>query len=278
MDKIIEVRNLTKIYKIPKKQKELSFFKRRVSWLYREWVDKIGVYDLNFDVFKGEILGYLGENGSGKSTTIKILTSVLHQTKGEVNIYLDGKIFNPIKTRIAYTKNIGVVFGQRSILSYDIPVRDSFKLFKEIYGLSKEFYEERLNFLNKLLGVEKFLEQPYRTLSLGEKMRCELVASFLHRPKIVFLDEPTIGLDSYAKIEIRKFLKAINKRENTTIILTTHDMDDIEELCERIIFIENGRKVYDGTLCDFKKKYLDKKIIEVFYEKILDKKKLENFL
>ena len=273
---IIEVKNLRKIFKVPKKQKDLSWVKKKLSWFYREWEEKRAVMDIDFEVEKGEILGYLGPNGAGKSTTIKMLTGILHPTDGDIKIDFGyGQKLNPIKNRNKYTQEIGVVFGQRSILAYDIPVRDSFRLFKAIYGLSEEFYQERVEYLVKMLEIEDFFETPYRMLSLGEKMRCELAASFLHKPKIVFLDEPTIGLDATAKIKIRKFLKKINKEEGVTIIITTHDMDDIEELCKRIIFIDKGIVEYEGSLTQFKKKYSDWKRISIYYKKIKDKEKYE---
>lgn len=276
MQTIIEVKNLKKEFKVPKKQKELSKLKKRLSWFYREWDIKTAVTDINLEVEKGEILGYLGPNGAGKSTTIKMLTGILHPTSGDIKVM--GNL-NPIKNRNEYTQNIGVVFGQRSILAYDIPVKDSFRLFKAIYGLSEEFYQQRVKYLVEMLGIESFFETPYRMLSLGEKMRCELAASFLHKPKIVFLDEPTIGLDAQAKIAIRKFLKQINKEENVTIMITTHDMDDIEELCQRIVVIDEGTLAYEGSVRKFKNKYANEKEVTIHYKKILDNekwKKLKN--
>jgi ABC-2 type transport system ATP-binding protein len=264
---IIKTTGLRKVFKIPKKQKELSWMKRKLSWLYREWEQKVAVKDINLEVKPGEILGYLGPNGAGKSTTIKMLTGILHPTEGEIEV-LEG--LNPFENRNEYTQNIGVVFGQRSILQYDIPVKDSFRLFKAIYDLSEEFYQSRLKYLIEMLGIEPFFETPYRKLSLGEKMRCELAASFLHKPQIVFLDEPTIGLDASAKITIRNFLKKINKEEGVTIMITTHDMDDIEELCDRIVFIDKGDVFYDGKLKTFKDTYSDWKTVSVHYKHVLD--------
>ena len=269
---IIEVENLRKIFKIPKKEKNLSFIKKKLGWIYREWEDKIAVENINIKIKTGEILGYLGPNGAGKSTTIKMLTGILHPSSGEIKVFGD---LNPIKDRNEYTQKIGVVFGQRSILAYDIPVKDSFRLFKAIYGLSEEFYQERLKYLIEMLEIEPFFETPYRMLSLGEKMRCELAASFLHKPKIVFLDEPTIGLDASAKITIRNFLKNINKTENVTIMITTHDMDDIEELSSRIILIDNGIVAYEGSLNNFREKYSDWKTVYIHYKSIIDKEEFK---
>jgi ABC-2 type transport system ATP-binding protein len=197
-----------------------------------------------------------------------MLTGILHPTSGSIKVM--GNL-NPIEDRNEYTQNIGVVFGQRSILAYDIPVRDSFRLFKAIYGLSEEFYQKRVAYLVEMLGIEPFFETPYRMLSLGEKMRCELAASFLHKPKIVFLDEPTIGLDAQAKIVIRTFLKKINKEEEVTIMITTHDMDDIEELCQRIVVIDKGTLAYEGSVKKFKETYANAKDVTIHYKKIVDK-------
>ncbi len=268
---IIKVNNLKKDFKIPKKSENLSKMKQRLSWFYREWEIKEAVKGVDLEIKEGEILGYLGPNGAGKSTTIKMLTGILHPSSGDIKVLNN---LDPFENRREYTQEIGVVFGQRSILAYDIPVKDSFRLFKAIYGLSEEFYQERLKMLVKMLGVDKFFETPYRMLSLGEKMRCELAASFLHQPKIVFLDEPTIGLDAQAKITIRNFLKEINRKENVTILITTHDMDDIEELCKRIVVIDEGVVAYEGTVKVFKEKYANTKQVDVSYSKINDSKKL----
>lgn len=270
MSNIIEVKNLKKNFRVPKKSKDISWIKQKLSWVYREWEEKKAVVNINLEIKEGEILGYLGPNGAGKSTTIKMLTGILHPTDGDITVL--GNL-NPIKDRTEYTQNIGVVFGQRSILTYDIPVKDSFRLFKAIYGLSEEFYQERVKYLVEILEIQDFFETPYRMLSLGEKMRCELAASFLHKPKIVFLDEPTIGLDASAKIKIRKFLQKINKEEKVTIMITTHDMDDIEELCERIVLIDKGVIAYEGSLDKFKQKYSDWKRVSFYYKTIINKTK-----
>lgn len=270
---ILEVKNLTKEYLVPKKKEELKGIKKRFPFLFREYEKLIAVNDINFSINKGEIVGYIGPNGAGKSTTIKMMTGILHPTNGEIKAFNN---ISPQKNRNNYTKNIGVIFGQRSSLNYDIPPIDSFEIFKSIYDLSNEFYNKRLKLLTQIMQAEDIIQRPYRMLSLGEKMKVELIACFLHKPKMVFLDEPTIGLDTTSKIRIREFLKEINQKEDVTIIITTHDMDDIEELCKRIILIDNGVVVYDGNLNLFRKKYVNSKQIQIFFKDIIDKKKFSN--
>ncbi|MDD3263314.1 MAG: ATP-binding cassette domain-containing protein [Candidatus Nanoarchaeia archaeon] len=257
---IIEVKNIRKEFKIPKKKENLSKFKQKLGIFYREWEKKIAVDDISFEIEQGEFVGYIGANGAGKSTTIKMLTGILTPNSGTIKIMN----YEPSKDRIKYTQNIGVVFGQRKNLIYDIPIKDSYGIFRTIYDIPKDVFKERLNNLVKTMEIENIMEVPYRKLSLGEQMRAEIVSCFLHNPKIVFLDEPTIGLDVYAKHKIREFLKKINKEDNVTIILTTHDTLDIEELAKRIILIDEGKKMFDGTLNEFKKINSSKKKIEVF--------------
>lgn len=277
----ISVKNLTKIFKIPKNTQELSWIKQKLHYFYREWQDKIAVSDISFDIKKGEIVGYIGPNGAGKSTTIKMLTGILTPSDGTIKIMG----FHPQDDRIKYTKNIGVVFGQRSNLEYHIPLKDSYNIFRAIYDIPKDEFNKRLLYLTEFMGITQLMSVPVRKLSLGERMRAELVAAFLHKPKIVFLDEPTIGLDIVAKHKIRDFLKEINKKEKVTIILTTHDMGDIEELADRIILIDLGKKMYDGTLSDFKNKYSNWKSIKIVFNKsarnlikFLDKSGFEHFI
>ena len=227
--------------------------------------------DISINVKKGEFVGLVGPNGAGKTTLVKILTGILTPEKGKATCL--GQI--PYIDRVKYVKDIGVVFGSRNILEYHIAVKESLLLYSVIYDLNKNEANERIDFLAKLLDIEHLLDTPVRKLSLGERMRCNLAASFLHKPKIVYLDEPTIGLDALAKERIREFLKNINKTEKTTIILTTHDMDDIEEMCERIIFIKS-KCLYDGKLTTFKNQYMVKKYLKVNYSNIKDKKLFEN--
>jgi ABC-2 type transport system ATP-binding protein len=254
---VIDVKNLTKSFRVPiKGQKGFrSLFFRKEKTI--EVIKKI-----SFSIEEGEFIGYIGPNGAGKSTTIKLLTGILHPTSGSVSVLN----YEPFKQRYEYTQHIGVVFGQRSLLEYDIPVIDSLILYKAIYGLDDDFFEERLQQFTKMLNLEELLHIPVRKLSLGQRVRCEIAASLLHKPKIIFLDEPTIGLDALAKHEIREFLRKVNKEEKVTIILTTHDMDDIEALCDRILFIDNGKIIYDGTLKDLKKKYAPHKDVEVVFD------------
>ena len=241
----IEVKNISKTFKVPIKQGILKdFFNRK--YRYIKAIDNI-----SFSIKKGEIVGYIGPNGAGKSTTIKILSGILHPDSGKVVI--DKKV--PYEERIKYVKEIGVVFGQRSQLWWDVPAIDSFNLLKEIYKLDDNVFKETLNELIEILSLKDIINIPVRQLSLGSRMKLEIAASLIHKPKILFLDEPTIGLDAISKKDVREFIKKINKKNNITIILTTHDMNDIEAIAKRIIIIGKGKKLYDGTLNELKKDY-----------------------
>ncbi len=191
-----------------------------------------------------------------------MLTGILYPTQGSIRVLN----YDPNSDRYRYTYHIGVVFGQRSLLEFDIPVVDSFLLYKAIYELDDKLYKKRLAEFTDLLQLQELLHVPVRKLSLGQRMRCEIAASLLHKPKVIFLDEPTIGLDAISKDEIRQFLRRINQEEKVTIMLTTHDMDDIEELCERIIFINMGTIIYDGSLQTLKSKYITTKDVEILYD------------
>ena len=245
----IEVKHINKTFKVPKKEKGKfgtlkSFFNRKYKYIK-------AIQDISFSIKKGEIVGYIGPNGAGKSTTIKILSGILVPDSGDVII--DHMI--PWKERKNYVSNIGVVFGQRSQLWWDIPAIDSFNLLKDIYKLDNNRYEKTLKELIELLNLKDIIDIPVRQLSLGNRMKCEIAASLIHEPKILFLDEPTIGLDAISKKIVREFIKKINKAKNVTVILTTHDMADIEALAKRIILIGKGKKLYDGTLSKLKKDY-----------------------
>lgn len=260
---IIQVKDLSKEYKIIRRDSGIkNAFK---SFIKRDWRIVKAVDDVSFSIKEGEIVGYIGPNGAGKSTTIKMLSGILKPDGGVINIMG----MNPTIDRIKYVKEIGVVFGQKSQLWWDIPAEDSFDLLKDIYKIPDDEYEKNKQELVKILHLEEIIKYPVRQLSLGERMKCELVASLLHSPKILFLDEPTIGLDAVSKVIVRDFIKKINKLKKITVILTTHDMADIESLTDRLIMIGHGKKLYDGSVKDIKKKYSNEKIVEVIYEGVL---------
>lgn len=263
---IIQVKDLSKEYKIVRRDSGIkNAFK---SFIKREYRIVRAVDKVSFSIKKGEIVGYIGPNGAGKSTTIKMLSGILKPDEGIINIMG----MDPTVDRIKYVKEIGVVFGQKSQLWWDIPAEDSFDLLKDIYKIPDDEYEKNKQELVKILHLEEIIKSPVRQLSLGERMKCELVASLLHSPKILFLDEPTIGLDAISKVIVRDFIKKINKLKKITVILTTHDMADIESLTDRLIMIGHGKKLYDGSVNDIKKKYSNEKIVEVIYEGILKNK------
>ena len=262
----ITVKNLNKTFKVYERK---SGLKEAFKSLIRRKVKIVkAVDDISFDIKKGEIVGYIGPNGAGKSTTIKMLCGILKPDSGEIKV----AGFNPFKDRVKYVKNIGVVFGQKSQLWWDIPVMDSFELLRDIYKIE---YKKNLDELIELLQLEKFLHTPVRQLSLGERMRCEICASLLHNPKILFLDEPTIGLDAVSKVRVRKFIKEINKKRKCTIILTSHDMQDIESLTNRLIVIGHGKKLYDGTLSGIKHKFSSTKKLEILYNNLIKTPEVE---
>ena len=253
----IKVEALCKSFKVAKRNSGVkaaikSFFKR-------EYKIVDAVKDVSFEIEKGEIVGYIGPNGAGKSTTIKMLSGILKPTAG--NIIIDG--LNPFKDRRKYVSKIGVVFGQRSQLAWDIPAEDTFDLLRDIYKINNNEYQKTKEELVNLLDIKDIIKQPVRSLSLGQRMRCEIAASLLHKPEILFLDEPTIGLDTTSKKIVREFIKKINKQQKVTIILTTHDMFDIDALAKRIILIGRGKILYDGTLNNLKRKYGSYKNITV---------------
>ena len=266
----ISVKGLNKTFKVLQRDSGLknafrSLFKR--DYKYIKAVD-----DISFEIEEGEIVGYIGPNGAGKSTTIKMLCGILRPDSGKVRV---GK-YNPFTERKKYVANIGVVFGQKSQLWWDIPVIDSFDLLKDIYRISDKDYEESKNELIRMLNLKDFINTPVRQLSLGQRMRAEIAASLLHKPKILFLDEPTIGLDAVSKVEVRKFIKEINRKNKVTVILTTHDMSDIEALTNRVIVIGRGKKLYDGTLNGIKKKFSNHKKLEILFNRIDRIPKLKN--
>lgn len=269
MGKIITAINLRKTYKTY--EREQGFWNAIKSLIRRKYVYKKAVKGISFHVDEGEILGYIGPNGSGKSTTIKILTGILTPDSGHAKVMG----FIPWKQRRKYVKNIGVVFGQKSQLWWDLPPSETFLLIKDIYEIPDKIFKQRVEYFTKLLDIKEISKTQVRNLSLGERMRCEIIAALLHNPKVVFLDEPTIGLDVVAKDRIRKFIKKINEEEKTTFILTTHDMDDVEELCKRVIIIDKGAKIYDGPLSNVRKKYVKYRIIKLTFSYPIEKIKFK---
>lgn len=258
----ISVKNLSKSFKIQVRDKGLvNAFKSFIKPKYRVIP---AVDDISFDIKKGEIVGYIGPNGAGKSTTIKMLCGILYPDSGTCTV--DG--MNPFESRKKYVSKIGVVFGQKSQLWWDIPVIESFELLKDIYKIPQDEYEKTKDELVESLEIKSLLDVPVRQLSLGQRMKCEVAASLLHSPEILFLDEPTIGLDAVSKVQLRKFIKEINKRKKVTIILTTHDMTDIEELANRVMVIGKGKLLYDGSLKKIKSKFQSVKKLEIIYNNL----------
>ncbi|HWR40340.1 MAG TPA: ATP-binding cassette domain-containing protein [Patescibacteria group bacterium] len=231
------------------------------SLLRREYTDIAALRDLSFQIGPGEIVGYIGPNGAGKSTTVKILSGILRPDRGECRIM--GRI--PWEDRVAHVQNIGVVFGQRTQLWWDVPVLDSFELLRDIYRIPPAEYRRSLTQLTDILDIGPLLQQPVRQLSLGQKMRCELTASLLHRPPILFLDEPTIGLDAVSKLAVRKFIKDMNREKQVTVLLTTHDLADIEALADRIMLLGKGQLLYDGSQESLRRRYGGQKTVTVDY-------------
>lgn len=247
MKRVVEVEDLVKDFR--------TFDRREGVWgaiqdLYsRQYRNFRAVDHVSFAVTEGEMVGYIGPNGAGKSTSIKMLTGILVPSSGRI----DANGFNPWKERTRYARTIGVVFGQRTQLWWDIGVVESFRLLQKIYEVPEAEYQERLKKFDEVLELKRYLHTPVRKLSLGERMRCDVAAALLHNPPLLFLDEPTIGLDIVAKESIRTFLKEVNREFGTTMLLTTHDLSDIEELCQRLMIIDHGKVLYDGGLAELKR-------------------------
>ena len=250
----IEVKGLKKTFTVRKK--------REKGRLFREKQTVEALKGVSFEVEKGELVGYIGPNGAGKSTTVKILSGILTPDGGEATV--GGRV--PWQERREYVRHIGVVFGQRSQLWWDVPIIDSFSLLKDIYRLSEADYSSRLKELTEALQLEELMRTPLRLLSLGQRMRAELCGSLLHRPELLFLDEPTIGLDAVSKLALRDFLKWENSEHGTTVMLTTHDMEDIAALCSRVMVLGHGRKLYDGKLPELLEKYDTVRTVNVKYD------------
>lgn len=246
---IIEVNNISKSYRINKRQKGIPGM--LANLVLPKYEVKQAVKDVSFQIEKGDMVGFIGPNGAGKSTTIKMLSGILYPDAGEIKV----NDYIPYKQRKEYVGSIGVVFGQRSQLQWDLPVIDSFELLKAIYSVPEERYRKNLDRFVQMLDMGGFLQQPVRQLSLGQRMRADIVAALLHSPEIVFFDEPTIGVDVVGKETIRNFIKELNAEDQVTMLFTTHDMQDIEKVCEKLIVIDKGEKIYDGSLLGIRERY-----------------------
>lgn len=254
---MIHVENMSKEFISPKKY---PGFKGALKGLFsNEKVRKLAVDNISFDIAKGEMVGYIGSNGAGKSTSIKMMTGILTPTSGRCTV--NGIV--PYENRQMNAANIGVVFGQRTQLWWDLPLSETFSILKEVYNVSDEDFKNRMEFLQEVLGFNSFIHSTVRTLSLGQRMRADLAAALLHNPKVLYLDEPTIGLDLVVKDSMRQAIKEINAEYQTTVILTTHDLSDIEQLCERIIIIDEGKVIYDGTIANIKELYGKRRSVTV---------------
>ncbi|RHR05896.1 ATP-binding cassette domain-containing protein [Ruminococcus sp. AF20-12LB] len=259
----IAVKNLYKIYKISQRQEG---FTGMVKYLFHpQYKEKEAVKGISFSIHQGECVAFLGANGAGKSTTIKMLTGIMKPTEGKISVMGN----DPFRERIRNAGNIGVVFGQKTQLWWDIPVKDSFELLHSIYEIPDKDYKGNLDLFKEILELEEFMDQPARKLSLGQRVRADIAAALLHDPPILFLDEPTIGLDVAVKQKVYQFLQYINKEKKTTILLTSHDLKDMEWLCRRLIILEKGEILFDDEITKIFDNYpeaetLEEIIIELF--------------
>ena len=259
----IEVQNISKDFKVNKRSAGIPGM--IANMFVPKYEIKHAVKDLSFTIEKGEMVGFIGPNGAGKSSTIKMLSGILCPDSGSITV--NG--FVPYKQRKSYVGKIGVVFGQKSQLQWDLPVIDSFKLLRAIYRIPEDKYKKNLERFTEMLDMKSFINQPVRQLSLGQRMRSDIVASLLHSPEIVFFDEPTIGVDIIGKETIRNFIRELNEQDKVTMIFTTHDMQDIEQTCKRIIIIDKGSLMYDGSLQDIRSKYgTARRLIAEFNEEV----------
>lgn len=265
----IRVRNLVRDFRVY--QKGEGFMEAVKSVLKPVYTTKRAVDDVTFTVERGEMVGFIGPNGAGKSTTIKMLTGILTPTAGEVDVLG----MAPVRDRTRYVGRIAAIFGQRSQLWWDLPLRDSFDAMRVLYRIPADRYARNLAFFDKVLQIGQFMKTPPRTFSLGQRMRADIACSLLHDPEIIFLDEPTIGLDVVAKQGVRDMLEAVNRERNVTVLLTTHDMGDIERLCKRILIIAGGKLIYDGALDRVKEKFGSLKTMQVQFEAPTDRVALD---
>ncbi len=265
---VIEVKNLSKHFSVP--VKEEGFGASVKSLFNRKYKTVKAVDKVSFSITEGEMVGFLGPNGAGKTTTLKMLTGILYPTKGDLQVLG----FTPTDRLVAFQKQISLVLGQKNQLWWDLPPTDGFLMNKEIYGIPTAEYRKTLDELVELLDISDVLSTPVRKMSLGQRMKCELIASLLHKPKLLFLDEPTIGLDVGTQKRVREFLRKINREFNTTIILTSHNMEDVEAVCERILMIDHGHKVFDGAISDLINTYATEKYLSLEFEDDVSQKEL----
>lgn len=266
---LIHVSGLSKTFELTKKAEG---FKASLKSLFkREKLFKHAVKDVSFDIEEGEFVGFLGPNGAGKTTTLKMLSGILYPTSGEATVLG----FIPWKRKEEYKMQIAMVMGQKSQLWWDLPPIETFRLNQDIYEIEEERFQKNLKYLSETLDAGDILDVPVRKLSLGQRMKCELIAALLHDPKVVFLDEPTIGLDVNSQRNMRDFLQRYNKEKKATIILTSHYMEDIKQLCPRVIIINEGEKIYDGSYNDLVKEYVQDKLIELTFEGDIPKEEVE---
>lgn len=267
---VISVSHLSKIYQVAQKEPGIAGTLR--SFFNRKYSQVKAVHDVSFDIKEGELIGFIGPNGAGKTTTLKCLSGLLYPTSGFVSVLG----FTPFDRKREFLKQIALVMGQKNQLWWDLPATDTFLLNKEIYEIPDLEFKKTRDELIELLDVSSVLATPVRKLSLGQRMKMELIAALIHRPRVMFLDEPTIGLDVLMQQNLREFIRAYNQKYQATIILTSHYMDDVKELCKRVVIIDHGQILYDGMLSDIVKKFATHKYISVIFERDIDAKKLEH--
>ena len=268
---IIDVKHLKKTFKSHKKESGVMGSVK--SLFARKYIHTTAVNDISFSIEEGELIGFIGQNGAGKTTTLKCLSGLIYPTEGQVSVLGH----TPFKKDHSFLKQISLVMGQKNQLWWDLPPMESFLLNKEIYNVKDAHFKKTIDELSSLLDIKESLNIQVRKLSLGERMKCELIAALIHSPKVLFLDEPTIGLDVVMQQKLREFIREYNKKFNATIILTSHYMQDVKELCERVIIIDHGTILYDGPLDSIVKKYATHKILSIIFNKQVDKKELEKF-
>lgn len=270
MGKFIQAEEVCKTFRVSKRGRGIPGM--AANLFVPKYEKRQAVKNVSFDIEEGEMVGFIGPNGAGKSTTIKMLSGILYPDSGSLRV--DGYV--PYRQRREYVANIGVVFGQKSQLQWDLPVIDSFELLKAIYRIPEPVYRGNLDRYAQMLDMGGFINQPVRQLSLGQRMRADIAAALLHSPKIVFFDEPTIGVDVVGKETIRTFLRELNERDNLTMIFTTHDMQDIEKTCKRLLIIDGGSKVYDGSLEGIRSRYSTVRQLDVEFARRLEVRPVEH--